>query len=448
VGLLLILGGGVAGWRLFLHPSVPTAVAPAPKTAALALPDKPSIAVLPFVNMSGDSGQEYFSEGMTEDLITELSRLTGLFIIARHSVFTYKGKAVKPDQVSRELGVRYMLEGSVRKAQDRVRITAQLVDTMTGYRLWADRYDRDLQDIFAVQEEIARRITGALAVQLTPEEAERMGLPYTSSHEAWEEFIKGSDLYRHYTKEDNKKAREHFEAAIRKDPQFARAYASLSATHRTDWNFGFTEPPETSKTLAFETVKNALTLDEFLPHAHQQLVYLYLYSLEDDDHYEKAITHARRAVAIDSNYADAYAAWAQVLTYTEHSDDALRLMEKAIRLNPKPPGYYYYHVGQAYYVLGKNDQAIGPLLRALEINDNFRPARSYLVAVYHKLGRPQDAQKHMRILRDRGRPPSSAEYVKRVAPFKNEAITNELRQIWQQVESEISGATSPSQRAP
>src|SRR5262245_48807046 len=147
-GLLRFLGGGVVGWRLFRQPSSLPAGAPTQKTAALVLPDRPSIAVLPFVNMSADPEQEYFSDGMTEDLITELSGLSGLFVIARTSVFTYKGKPAKPDQVSRELGVRYMLEGSVRKANNRIRITAQLVDATTGYHLWAQYYDRDLHDTF------------------------------------------------------------------------------------------------------------------------------------------------------------------------------------------------------------------------------------------------------------------------------------------------------------
>ena len=183
---LLLLGSGIAIWRLSLRPSLPMALAPGHRTAAPVLPDRPSIAVLPFVNMSGDAAQEYFSDGMTEDLITDLARLRGLFVIARNSVFTYKGKPVKPDQVSRELGVRYMIEGSVRKANNRIRITAQLVDATTGYHLWAQYYDRDLHDIFAVQEEIARRITRALAVQLTMGEEKHMGRPYTSSQIAWE----------------------------------------------------------------------------------------------------------------------------------------------------------------------------------------------------------------------------------------------------------------------
>jgi TolB-like protein len=167
---LLLLGSGIAIWRLSLRPALPVALTPGHRTAAPVLPDRPSIAVLPFVNMSGDAAQEYFSDGMTEDLITDLARLRGPFVIARNSVFTYKGKAVKPDQVSQELRVQYILEGSVRKANDRIRITAQLVDAATGYHIWAERYDRDVQDIFAVQEEIAARITKALAVRLTAEE--------------------------------------------------------------------------------------------------------------------------------------------------------------------------------------------------------------------------------------------------------------------------------------
>ena len=225
MGLLLILGGGVVSWQLFVYRFMP-----------MSLPDKPSIAVLPFVNMSEDPRQEYFSDGMTEDLITDLAKVAGLFVIARNSVFTYKGKVVKPEQVSRELGVRYMVEGSVRKADNRMRITAQLVDTKTGYHLWAERYDRDVHDIFAVQEEIARRITKALAVRLTLEEKANMERPYTNSAEAWDAFMRGAELYRKYPQKDNAQARELFEEAISLDPQFARAYANLAATYRQDWN--------------------------------------------------------------------------------------------------------------------------------------------------------------------------------------------------------------------
>ena len=193
VALLVLLGGGERVWQLVSHLFSLSQVIREVQAPAL-LPDKRSIAVLPFLNMSSDPEQEYFSDGMTEDLITELSRLTGLFVIARNSVYTFKGRAVKPEQVSRELGVRYVVEGSVRKANNRIRITAQLIDANTGYHVWAQYYDRDLHDVFAVQEEIARRITSALAVKLTKEEEKHMGRPYTSSEVAWEYFMRGAEL--------------------------------------------------------------------------------------------------------------------------------------------------------------------------------------------------------------------------------------------------------------
>jgi adenylate cyclase len=206
-------GGGERLWQLVSHLFSLSQVIREVQAPAL-LPDKRSIAVLPFLNMSSDPEQEYFSDGMTEDLITELSRLTGLFVIARNSVYTFKGRAVKTEQVSRELGVRYVVEGSVRKANNRIRITAQLIDANTGYHVWAQYYDRDLHDVFAVQEEIARRITSALAVKLTKDEEKHMGRPYTSSEVAWEYFMRGAELFRRFTPKDNANARDLFEKAI------------------------------------------------------------------------------------------------------------------------------------------------------------------------------------------------------------------------------------------
>jgi TolB-like protein/class 3 adenylate cyclase len=230
VGLLLLLGGGVAVWQRVFRPPSPTGVVPATETPTLAPPDKPSIAVLPFANLSGDPTQEYFSDGMTEDLITDLSKLSGLFVIARNSVFTYKGQAVKPQQVSQELGVRYVLEGSVRKAGERVRITAQLVEAMTGYQRWAERYDRDLKDIFAVQEEMAWKIVAALAVQLTGGEKARLRRKDTDNLEAYDYYLRGEDFFHLYkqslSQEANAQAQQMFERAITLDPKFAAAHAA------------------------------------------------------------------------------------------------------------------------------------------------------------------------------------------------------------------------------
>jgi adenylate cyclase len=457
VGLLLIFGSGVVGWRLFLPPSGSTAGAPAQQTAALALPDKPSIAVLPFVNLSSDPGQEYFSDGMTEDLITELSRLSGLFVIARNSVFTYKGKPVKPDQVSRELGVRYILEGSVRKANNRIRITAQLVDATTGYHLWAQSYDRDLHDIFAVQEEIARKITRALAVRLTMEEEKHMGRPYTSSPVAWAYFMRGTELYRRFTPQDNAHARELFEKAIDLDPEFARAYANLAATHRQDWAFAWTQDRETSEELAYRLAHKAVELarreldpQPSLPYALQQWGFVLLYRRQ----HQEASDAAEEAVQRNPNYADGYALWAHVLIYRGKPEEALHKTEQAIRLNPKYPFFYDYHRGQAYYVWGfltagtdanasqqYYQQAETYLREALRQNKNYRSARTYLVAVLSALGRQDEAVEEMAVLRAMGRPQASPdperfrEYVQQSHPYENPAITTRLIEIWQATES-------------
>jgi TolB-like protein/pimeloyl-ACP methyl ester carboxylesterase len=238
--------------------------------------------------------QEYFSDGMTEDLINELARLEGLLVIARTSAFTYKGKTVRPEQVSRELGVRYMLEGSVRKANNQIRITAQLVDGTTGYHVWAQTYDRDLNDIFAVQEEIARKITRALEVKLTMAEEKHIGSPYTTNQQAWELFMRGTQSYRRFTPQENARAREDFKDAIALDPKFARAYAALAATHRQDWVLAWVPDRANSEHLAEESADKAVALatkepppQPSLSHALEQRGYVYLY--------QKKLEAARKA---------------------------------------------------------------------------------------------------------------------------------------------------------
>jgi adenylate cyclase len=455
VALLALLGGGVSVWHLVSRPFSP-------------VPDKPAIAVLPFVNMSGDPEQEYFSDGMTEDLITELARLSGLFVIARNSVFTYKGKPVKPDQVSRELGVHYVLEGSVRKANSRLRITAQLVDATTGYHLWAQSYDRDLHDIFAVQEEIARRITRALAVRLTREEEKHMGRPYTFSTLAYEYDMRGRELYRRFTPQDNAHARELFEKAIDLDPEFARAYANLAATHRQDWVYAWTQDRDTSEELAYRLAHKAVELASrelepkpSLPYVLQQWGLVLLYR----GRHQEASDAIEEAVRRNPNYADHYALWALVLIYRGEPEEALRKMQEAIRLNPKYPFLYDYYHGLAYYVWGFQtagtdasrgyyQQAETHLREALRRNKNFRSALTYHVAVLGELaqkmraeGREGEAlalEKQARdetaILRAMGRPQAAQdperfqEYVQQTHPYEDPAITTRLIELWRAAE--------------
>ncbi len=455
VALLVLLGGGVSVWQLVSHPFSLSQLIRAVQAPALLSPDKRSIAVLPFVNMSSDPEQEYFSDGMTEDLITELSRLSGLFVIARNSVFTFKGRAVKPDQVSRELGVRYVIEGSVRKVDNRIRITAQLIDANTGYHMWAQYYDRDLQDVFAVQEEIARRITRAMAVQLTKQEEKNMGRPYTSSEVAWEYFMRGAELYRRFTPKDNANARELFEKAIDLDPEFARAYAILAATHRQDFYGRWTQDPQSSEDLAnrmahkaVELARRELEPKPSLPYALEQTGWVLLYR----EKYQEAIKAAEEAVQRNHNYADGYALWAQVLVYSGKPEDALAKSKEAAARNPIHPYFYDFHRGQAYYVWGvltKDpnasrgyfEEAEKHFREALKKNDNYRPARSYLVAVLSELGRQDEAVKEMNISLEKGEPlvtnlrssnlKLADDHIRSLTPYADPEIRNRLTKAWQ-----------------
>ena len=448
---LLVLLGGV--WQLVSHPLSLSQVFREVQAPAL-LPDKRSIAVLPFLNMSSDPEQEYFSDGMTEDLITELSRLTGLFVIARNSVFTFKGRTVKTAQVGQELGVRYVVEGSVRKADNRVRITAQLIDANTGYHMWAQYYDRDSQDVFAVQGEIARRITSALEVRLTKEEERNMGRPYTSSNVAWGYFMRGAELYRRFTPKDNANARDLFEKAIDLDPEFARAYANLAATHRQDSYGRWSQDPQSSEDLAYRMSQKALELARSelepkpsLPFALEQLGWVLLYR----EKFQEAREAAQEAVQRNPNYADGYALWAQVLVYSGEPEEALRKSQEAIDRNPKYPFFYDYHRGQAYYVWGVLTSAQDPnasrqlfeeaethLREALRKNNNFRAARSYLVAVLSELGRQDEAMKEMNMLDmlpkilKSGNRQLADEHMRTLAPYKNQEIRNRLANAWRE----------------
>src|SRR5262249_48467448 len=240
----------------------------------LLLPDKPSLVVLPFVNMSEDPKQDYFSDGLTEDLTTDLSKISSLFVIARNSAFTYKGKAVDMGEVSRKLGVRYVLEGSVRKADDQVRITAQLVDATTDSHLWAERYDRPLKDIFALQDEIRQKIVLAVKVKLTPEEQERLKRSPTDNLEAYNYFLRGREYFYRFTKEAHAQARQMFEKAIELDPKYAAAYSGLGWIYLWEWAVQWSQDPQ-SLERAFELAQKAVALDDSVPGAHVVLGRVY-----------------------------------------------------------------------------------------------------------------------------------------------------------------------------
>jgi adenylate cyclase len=300
----------------------------------LPLPDKPSIVVLPFVNMSEDPKQEYFSDGITENLTTDLSQLSGFFVISRNSAFTYKGKAVNVKEVGRELGVRHVVEGSVQKAGDRVRINAQLVDAMTGHHVWAERYDRELKDIFTLQDEVIQKIVFALKVKLTPEEQARFKRFPTDNLEAYEYFLHGTASLSRFTKEANTQARQMFEKAIALDPQYAGAYARLGWTYLFEWLYHWGQEPQQALERVFELAQKAVALDDSVPDAHRLLAAVYLWGKNQPD---QALAESKRALALDPNYTDSYMALANVLTFVGRPQEAIGMAEKALRLDPRGP---------------------------------------------------------------------------------------------------------------
>jgi len=374
-------------YRVTQEPGVPVPRPSSEKIQALVLPDKPSLAVLPFANLSSDPEQEYFSDGITEDLITDLSKLSGLFVISRNSVFLYKGRAIKPEQVSQELGVRYVLEGSIRKAGTRVRITAQLVDATTGYHLWADRYDRDLQDIFVLQDEVTQKIVAALEVKLTEGEQKRLGQPPTNNLEAYDYYLRGLDLQSDVTEEANALAQQLFTKAIELDPQFAAVYARLGWTYFDQWSVGWSQDPQTlEQTLAL--AQRAIALDSALSDGIRLLGIVYLWKKR----YEQAIIEVERAIALDPNQADAYVALGEILNFSGRAEKTIALVEKAMRLNPYYKTWYLWCLGHAYYLLEQYEDAIATFKRALTRNPDFIPAHVYLAVLYSEVGEEEKAR--------------------------------------------------------
>jgi len=351
-------------------------------------PERPSIAVLPFVNMSGDPEQEYFSDGITEEIITGLSKVPRLIVIARNSTFTYKGKSVKVQQVGQELGVRYVLEGSVRKAGDRVRITVQLVDATTGHHLWAERYNRDLRDIFALQDEITVNVMRTMQVELTEGEQACEWLKRGSQNlEAYEKGMKGMELFRLFSPEGNVQARKIFEECIVLDPGYPGPYVMLAWTHLTAVYNGWSKSPEESITQALELAQRAIALDSSQADAFSLLGNIYLLTRQ----YEKAFTEGERAVALNPNRADSHVWLAMILTASGKPEDAVELIYKAIRLNPFPPNWYFFSLGNAFFLLGEYNQAVEAYKKALQRSPNLLLAYIGLAASFSASNRAEDA---------------------------------------------------------
>jgi TolB-like protein/class 3 adenylate cyclase len=396
--ILIVVAGGLAGWNFYLHKSKRIEVANLDKMA-FPLPDKPSIAVLPFTNMSGDPEQEYFSDGITEDLITDLSKISELFVIARNSVFTYKGKPVKISQVAEELGVRYVLEGSVRRAGDQVRINAQLIDATTGGHLWAERYDGMMENVFALQDKITQKIVAALEVTLTAGEEQQTAGRETSDPAAYDAFLKGWAHFRRKTPEDFTKAVPYLDEAVERDPNYSRAYAALAAVYWESSRYRY------QKYLDMNRAEADLMANIYLAEAMQDPTPLAHYIASDIHRYfsrhQKAITEATRAIALDANDPIGYYAMASALIWAGNPVDSAEFIKKAMRLDPHYPPDYLYHLGKAQFFMGRFDEAAATLEEVKRRFPDYNWAFFYLAAVYGHLGREQQAKSAIKIFNER-----------------------------------------------
>jgi len=426
--LLILAGAAAAVWNFYPRPApTPTGLTskqtPPESTDKPLLPlsDKPSIAVLPFANLSGDPEEEYFSDGMAEEIITALSKIPQLFVIARNSSFTYKGKPVMMQQVGKELGVKYVLEGSVRKSGDRVRIMVQLIDAQTGHHLWAERYDRDLKDIFALQDEITLKVIRALQIKLTAGEQARLIGKGTQSLEAYLRTLQAWTNFNRMNKQGSMEARRLAKEAIAMDPEFASPYTCLAFTHMMDVWFNFSKSPKESIMLAGEAVQKALALDDSNPITHFGLCMLYIMQKKHD----KAIAAAERAVELGPSASYVYGGLGTALLYACRPNEAIPMVKKAISLNPIANSLLLRDLGSAYRMAGKYEDAIVFLKKSLQKRPNALFSHLHLAVCYVSLGREEQARAEAtEVLRIH--PKFSLEHFAKILPYKDQSVVDNM----------------------
>jgi adenylate cyclase len=384
---LVVVAGGVAIWKSY-RPSAPLTEVASVEKMAFPLPDKPSIAVLPFSNLSGDPEQEYFSDGMTEEIISALGSVPKLFVIARNSTFTYKGKPVKVQQVSEDLGVRYVLEGSVRKGGDKIRITAQLIDALSGHHLWAKRYDRNLEDIFAVQDEITKEIITAMQVKLTEGEQIRAAAKGTNSLEAYLKYLQANELINRLNIESNALGKQLAEEAIALDPEYAWAYYVLARSHMLDVWLRSSKSPKQSLGKSMELLQKAIVLDDTFAEAHGRLGFLYSMTRRHD----RGVAEAEKAVALNPNSATAHWFLGKTLSFASRWEESIPEYKKAIRLNPIPPHNYLWSLGLSYAYTGQYEEAITWCEKAVRQAPDSLLDRMMMAVVYSWSGRDEEAR--------------------------------------------------------
>jgi adenylate cyclase len=362
--------------------------------------DKPSIAVLPFDNLSADAEQEYFSDGITNDLITDLSKFRELAVIASHTVFEFKGKSIDVRQLGRDLNVGYVLEGSIQKADDRVRINAQLIDTSNGNHIWADRYDRKIKDIFELQDEIIKSVVRKLALKVDETERKRAMRKDTTNLEAYDYILRGYHQYYKRTRNGSRRAKEYFKKAMALDSNIASAYVGLAQVRVWEVAFGYTEFPDKAFQIAEELLKKALSIDDSSAAAHATLGYVYMRKGE----YDLAIGELQRAVELNPNDWRTYRSMAPVMLYSGRTEEALEWYYTAMHHDPAVTPGMFMNIAIAYFLKGQYDDAIDWLKKSRAKWPNFLGNHIVLAAVYGQMERLHEAKQE-------------ANEVLRVSPF-------------------------------
>jgi adenylate cyclase len=409
--VLIVVVGSLTFWQFYMRPDVAPASV---EKMAYPLPDKPSIAVLPFVDMSKDSEQEYFSDGITENIITSLATIPDLFVIDRNSTSTYKGKPVKVQEVSEAMGVRYVLEGSVLKSEDRVRVTTQLIDAISGKHLWAERYDRNLKDIFSVQDDITKRVIAAIQLKLTQGEAASVLSKRTNNLQAYLKHMEGRSYLYRMSIDGIAHARQLSEEAIALDPEYAAPYCLLGWTHLQGIQFGVSKSPKESLIQAAQLAKKALVLDESWYGAHMLLSQVLMFKRA----YGEAIAEAEKGIALCPNDAAAHAVFHRTLFYAGRYEESLQAIERAVRLCPNPPKSFMLCLGSCYLHMGRYEEALGEFLKVIKHVPDDLLTRVKLAATYSLLGRETEARAEVaEVLRLN--PKFSMEIIAKKWPYKN-----------------------------
>jgi adenylate cyclase len=380
--ILVVVAGSLVGWNIYLQQS--KKVEPASvKKMAFPLPEKTSIAVLPFKNISGDSDQEFLADGITESIIGAVSRVSGLFVIASNSVFTYKGKAVKIQTVSEELGVQNVLEGTVQRDGNRLRINAQLIDAIKGRHLWSERYDREMQDLFAVQDNISKEVLTALRVKLVEGEQARVWARGTNNLDAYLKFLQAYDHFKSFNKNSMILTRQVCDEAIALDPKYELPNSLVGTTHLIDLWFYWGESPRSSIENAEVALQKAVALNPLSDYAYANLGHLYLLQKRHDE----SVKAGEKAIALNPNGDYNMILLGITFNYVQRYEEAIRLFREGQRRNPYCPAWYIHNMAYSYLGLGRYDEAIVEAKRALDREPNHFPAIVALASVYGNAGR-------------------------------------------------------------